>query len=68
MGREQFGLRFVRALASLLRCEVRYSDNSQDIIPTALLLFRKGGILPLEEWGDAHVYDSKAGCGEMGPV
>ena len=68
MGREQFGLRLVRALASLLCGKVRYSDNLQDIIPTALLLFQKGGILPLEEWRDAHVHDCKAGCGKMGAV
>ena len=57
--------------AHLLSCsgqEARCSDNPQSVIPMALLLFRKGGILPLEEWRDAHVHDCKAGCGKMGAV
>jgi len=35
------------------------------MIPTALILFRKGGMLSLD-WRDAHVYDSQTGCGKWG--
>ena len=44
-----------------------YSDNSNDIIPMPLILFRNGGILSLD-WSDAHVYDCEAGVGKMGSV
>lgn len=44
-----------------------YSDNSYNIIPIPLILFRNGGILSLD-WSDAHVYDCEAGRGKMGPV
>lgn len=45
-------------------CLLYYSDNSNNIIPIPLILFRNGGILSLD-WSDAHVYDGKAGSGKM---
>lgn len=45
-----------------------YCSNKQgNIVPIQLILFRKGGILPLD-WGDNHVYDRKASRGKVGAV
>ena len=44
-----------------------HSDNSNNIIPMSLILFRNGGILSLD-WSDAHVYDCEAGRRKMGSV
>ena len=44
-----------------------YSDKTRNIIPMPLILFRKGGILPLEG-SDDHVYDREAGSGKVETV
>lgn len=44
-----------------------YSDKQHGIIPIALIIFRKGGILFLD-WSDDYVYDREAGSRKMGAV
>lgn len=44
-----------------------YSDEWNDIVPIMLILFRKGGIIPMDR-SDDYVYDCKTSGREMGTV
>ena len=50
-----------------LHALLHYSAKYKNIIPKVLILFRKGGILPVEGC-DCYVYDRKAGSRKMEAV
>lgn len=46
---------------------MHYSDKWDNIVPIMLILFRKGGIIPIDR-SDDYVYDRKTSCRKMGTV